>query len=160
MTGSSAGRRPIIGDRLIILLLGLIVALLWRLRIPRLRGLIVALLLGLIGGLRPPVNFAGYATPGAPEQSADTRALPGVVVISGGPDAGPQGRAQTRTGVQVGVLTRRGATCEQTQAQQTYQYPLLSQAQAPKALSCLHDSPLPKGLIGPFKYLEASRGKM
>jgi hypothetical protein len=110
--------------------------------------------------LIPPVNFSGYATPGSPEQSADTRPLQGVVVISGGSDAGPQGRTQARTRVQVGVLTRRGASRQQTQAQQTYQYPLLSQAQAPKALSCLHDSSLPKGLIAPFKYLESPRGKM
>jgi hypothetical protein len=81
-------------------------------------------------------------------------------VIDGGPHAGPQGRTQTRTRPKVGGLIRCGASGEQTQAQQTYQYPLLSQAQAPKALSWLHDSSLPNGLIGPFKYLESPQGKM
>jgi hypothetical protein len=72
-------------------------------------------------------------------------------VIDGGPQAGSQGRTQTRAGVKAGILTRRGASRQQTQAQQTYQYPLLSQAQAPKALFSVHDSSLPKGLIGAFK---------
>ena len=153
MTGGSAGRSSIIGGRLIATLLGRIILLLLRL-------LVVPLLLRLIGGLRPPVNFSGYATPGTSEQSADGRSLPRIPVISGSSDAGPQGRTQTRTRVQVGVLTRRGASSQQTQAQQTYQYPLLSQAQAPKALSWLHDSSLPKGLIASFKYLESPWGKM
>jgi hypothetical protein len=97
--------------------LGLIVTLLL---IRTLLGrLIVPLLLRLIGGLVPPVNFSGYATPGSPEQSADTRPLQGVVVISGGPDAGPQEPTQPRTGVQVGVLARRGASHKKTHTQQT-----------------------------------------
>ncbi len=92
MAGGLAGRRPVIGGRLIITLLGLI--------IPLLRRLIVPLrLLRLIRGLRLPVDCSGYATPGSPEQSADTRPLPGIVVIDGGPDAGPQGRTQTRARV-------------------------------------------------------------
>jgi hypothetical protein len=80
-------------------------------------------------------------------------------VIDGGPQSGPQGRTQTRTRPKVGGLTRCGASGEQTQAQQTYQYPLLSQAQAPKALFSVHDSSLPKGLIGAFDYLELPQGK-
>ena len=114
MAGWLAGRRPIIGGRLIITLLR-------RLIIPLLllRWLIVPLLLRLIRGLVPPVNFSGYATPGTPEQGADSRTPPGIIVIGGGTDAGPQGRAQTRTRVQVGVLTRRGAPRQKTQAQQT-----------------------------------------
>jgi hypothetical protein len=87
--GGSAGRRPIIGGRLIITLLRLIIPLLSRLIVPLLLGLIISRLLWLIRGLRPPVNFSGYATPGSPEQSADTRPLPGIVVIDRGPDAGP-----------------------------------------------------------------------
>jgi hypothetical protein len=110
--------------------------------------------------LRPPVNFSGDATPGASQQAADSRALPGIPVISGGPDAGPQGRTQTRTRVQIGVLTRCGASREQTQAQQSQKYHLLSQAQAPEALFAVHDSSLPKGLIAAFEYLEPPQGKM
>ena len=85
MAGGLAGRRPIVGGRLVITLLRLVIPLLLRL----LLRLIVPLLLGLIRGLRLPVDCSGYATPGAPEQSADTRPLPGVVVIGGGSDAGP-----------------------------------------------------------------------
>jgi hypothetical protein len=92
MTRGSARRRPIIGGLLIAPLLGRIILLLRLLIVP-------LLLLRLIRGLRPPVNFAGYATPGSPEQSADTRPLQGVVVISGGPDAGPQEPTQPRTRV-------------------------------------------------------------
>ena len=126
MTGGSAGRRPIIGGLLIITLLRRIILLL--------RRLISPLRLRLIRGLRPPVNFSGYATPGSPEQSADTRPLQGVVVINGGPDAGPQEPTQPRTSVQVGVLTRCGASRQQTQAQQTYQYPLIFSGAGPKSV--------------------------
>ena len=137
-----AGRRPIIRGRLIITLL-LIRSLL--------RRLVSPLRLWLIRGLRLPVESSGHATSGTSEQAADSCTPPGVRVIDGGPQSGPQGRTQPRARVKVGGLTRCGASREKTQAQQTYQYPLLSQAQAPKALSWLHDSSLPNGLIGPFK---------
>ena len=82
MAGGLAGRRPIVGGRLIDPLLGRI--------IPLLRLLIVTLLLlRLIGGLRLPVESSGYATPGSPEQTADSRPLPGIVVIDWRPRCRP-----------------------------------------------------------------------
>jgi hypothetical protein len=81
MAGGLAGRRPIIGGRLVITLLGLVITLLLGLIIPR--------LLWLIRGLRPAVNFSSHATPGSSEQAADSRPSPGIVVIGRGSDAGP-----------------------------------------------------------------------
>jgi hypothetical protein len=106
-----------------------------------------------------PVECSGHATPGTSEQAADSRTPPGISVIDGGPQAGSQGCTQTRTRVKVGGLTRCGASREKTQAQQSQKYHLLSQAQAPKALFSVHDSSLPKGLIGAFDYLELPQGK-
>jgi hypothetical protein len=113
MTGGLAGRRAVIGGRLIItLLLGLIIPLLRRLVITLLRRLVSPRLLRLIRGLRLPVDCSGYATPGSPEQAADGGSLPRIPVISRGPDAGPQGRAQPRARVQARILTRRSASRE------------------------------------------------
>jgi hypothetical protein len=151
LAGGLAGRRPIIGRRLIIALLRRLV----RTLLLRLRRIILLLRL-----LRLPVGCSSYAAPGRAEQTADSRSPPGIPVIDGGPEAGPQSRTQARAGVQAGILSRRGASRKQTQTQQSYQYPLLAQAQAPKAFSWLHDSSLPKGLIGAFKYLEPRRGEM
>ena len=115
MAGGLAGRRPIVGGRLIIaLLLGLIIPLLLRLTITLLRRLVSPLRLRLIGGLRLPVGCSGHATPGSSEQAADSRTPPGIFVIDGGPQAGPQGRTQTRTRPKVGGLTRRSASRQKT----------------------------------------------
>jgi hypothetical protein len=63
-------------------------------------------------------------------------------VIGGGADAGPQGRAQTRTRVQVGILA--GASREQTQGQQQYHQELRRSLPAKPTLLSIHDSFLPK----------------
>jgi hypothetical protein len=134
--GWLARRRPIIGGRLIITLVRRLVSpLRLRLIISLLLGLTSPLRLRLVGGLGLPVECSGHATPSSSEQTADSRPSPGIAVIDGGSEAGPQGRTQTGAGVKAGILSRRGASGEQTQTQQSYQYPLLAQAQAPKALS-------------------------
>jgi hypothetical protein len=149
--GCLSGRRPIIWGRLIAPLL--IRSLLGWLIIPLWLRLIVR-------GLRTAVGCPSYATSDGAEQAADSRPTPGITVVDGGPQSGPQDRTQTRTRVKVGVLTGCGASGEKAQAQKTQENQPLSQASAPKSLSWLHDTFLPKGLIGPFDYLEAPRRKM
>jgi hypothetical protein len=109
----SIWRKPLIGLLLAItLVLGLVITLLlgWRvlgLVITRLLlgRRVIGLLLGLrVIGLRliwhsrSSVSLPGYRTSGRAQQPADGRTLPRVIVIGGGPYAGPQGRAHTCTG--------------------------------------------------------------
>ena len=154
LAGGLAGRRPIIGGRLIITLLGLIIPLL-------LGRLIIPLRLRLIGGLRLPVGCSGHATPGSPEQTADSRPPPGIVVIDGGPQAGPQGRTQTRTRVKARGFDSvwRIPSANSSPANLTIIH-CFPRRRPQKLCFAVHDSSLPKGLIGPFKYLEPPQGKM